>query len=164
MRVPAAAGVKITLMMQPAPAPRLDPQVLVCVKSLAFEPETEMLAMVRTALPVLVSVTDWDGVAVPTDGLPKVRLEGETLTPDAAPVPERLTACGLPVALSEMASDAARPPLEEGVKVTLMVQLVLAATLEPQLLVWAKSLAFEPVTEMPVMFRAALPVLVRVRA
>jgi len=79
-------------------------------------------------------------------------------------VPVRLTLCGLPVALSVMARAAARPPAAEGVKVTLMVQLAPAATLDPQLLVWAKSLALVPKTAMLEMLRAELPELVRVTA
>ena len=78
------------------------------------------------------------------------------------PVPARLTDWGLPVALSVMASAAVRLPLADGVKVTLMVQLAPAARLDPQLLVWEKSLAFEPKTAMLVMLNAALPELLKV--
>ena len=78
------------------------------------------------------------------------------------PVPERLTDCGLPVALSVMASEAARLPAAEGVKVMLMVQLAPAATDMPQLLVWPKSLALVPKTAMRLTFKTALPELVRV--
>ena len=78
-------------------------------------------------------------------------------------MPERLTVCGLPLALSVMLTEAVRLPLAEGVKVTLIVQLVPAATLAPQLLVCAKSLALVPVSARLVMLKAALPVLLRVR-
>ena len=78
------------------------------------------------------------------------------------PVPERLTDWGLPVALSLMASEAARLPGAEGVKVTLIVQLAPAATEMPQLLVWAKSLALVPKTAMLVTLKAELPELLRV--
>ena len=64
--------------------------------------------------------------------------------------------------MSVMAMVAARLPLAEGVKVTLMVQLAPAATLDPQLLVWAKSPALAPKTPMLVTLNAALPELVRV--
>ena len=67
--------------------------------------------------------------------MPKLRLVGERLARVAVPVPERLTVCGLPLALSVMLTEAVRLPLAAGVKVTLMVQLVPAATLAPQLLV-----------------------------
>src|SRR5664279_6150895 len=43
-----------------------------------------------------------------------------------------------------------------------MVQLEAAATLDPQLFVWAKSLALAPETAMPVKLKTALPELVRV--
>jgi len=51
-----------------------------------------------------------------------------------------------------------------GVKVTLIVQLVPAASEELQLLVWVKSPEFVPLTEMLLMVRVALPELLRVRA
>ena len=51
-----------------------------------------------------------------------------------------------------------RVPVTVGVKVTLIVQLELAANVAGQLLIWAKS----PVAWMLVMFNAALPLLVRV--
>jgi len=66
--------------------------------------------------------------------------------------------------LSVMAREAVRLPLAEGVKVTLMVQLELAAREAPQLLVWAKSPALEPERAMLVRVKGALPELVRVTA
>jgi hypothetical protein len=72
---------------------------------------------------------------VPTTWLAKVRLVGEMLTAGAVPVPVRLTVCGLPVALSVRVTAALRDPLAVGLKVTLIVQLAPAATLDPQLLV-----------------------------
>ena len=95
----------------------------------------------------------------------KAKLVGERLTAAAVlvPVPERLTVWGLPAALSAMLSAAVRAPLAAGVKVTLTAQLAPAATLAPQLLVWAKSPGFVPVSARLVMLKAALPVLVRVR-
>ena len=78
------------------------------------------------------------------------------------PVPERLTACGLPLALSVMLSEAVRLPEAEGVKVTLIVQLAPAATELPHVLVRAKSPALVPATAMLVMLKVALPVLLRV--
>ena len=51
------------------------------------------------------------------------------------PVPDRPTVWGLPLALSAMLTEAARLPLAEGVKVTLIVQFPPAATELPQLLV-----------------------------
>jgi ABC-type sulfate transport system permease component len=74
------------------------------------------------------------------------------------PVPERGTVCGLPTALSVMVRLPVLVPVAVGLKVTLMVQLALAATLEPQVLVWEKS----PLGVMLVMLRVALPVLLSV--
>src|SRR5438128_1041241 len=53
-----------------------------------------------------------------------------------------------------MVSAPARDPTAEGVNVTLIEQLAPAATVAPQLLVWAKS----PVTETPDMLSGASPV------
>jgi hypothetical protein len=54
-----------------------------------------------------------------------------------------------------------RVPISEGLKVTLIVQLAEAASVEPQVLFWEKSL--EPtLTVMLVMARAAVPVLLSV--
>ena len=94
--------------------------------------------------------------------MPNDRLEGDRLTPAAVPVPDRLTACGLPLALSAMLTDPARLPLAEGVNVTLIVQLPPAATELPQLLLCAKSLAFVPVTARLLMISAAFPPFVNV--
>ena len=66
--------------------------------------------------------------------------------------------------MSVMAMVAARLPLAEGVKVTLIVQEAPAETLDPQLPVWEKSLALAPKTAMLVTLKAALPELVRVTA
>ena len=51
--VPEAVGLKVTLIVQEAPGPTLEPQVWVWEKS----PLTAMLVIVRVAFPVLVSVT-----------------------------------------------------------------------------------------------------------
>jgi hypothetical protein len=62
VRVPVAVGVKVTLMVQEAPAATELPQVLVSAKS----PLAEMLVILNAPLPVLVSVTDWAELVVPT--------------------------------------------------------------------------------------------------
>ena len=80
----------------------------------------------------------------------------------AVPVPDRFTDWGLLAAPSVMVTEAARLPLAEGVKVTLIAQLAPAATELPQLLVWAKSLALAPETAMLLTLKAALPELVSV--
>jgi hypothetical protein len=89
----------------------------------------------------------------------KVKEVGERLTAGAVPVPVRLTVWVAGLALSVMVTEPLREPVAVGVKVTLIEQEALAATLEAQVLVWEKS----PLTAMLVMVRVALPVLLRVR-
>ncbi len=55
-RVPAAVGLKLTLIVQLAPAAKLAPQVVVLVKSPAFAPVMEILLIVTVVMPTLVSV------------------------------------------------------------------------------------------------------------
>jgi hypothetical protein len=118
--------------------------------------------MLSAALPVLLRVMVWEGLTTPTGSFPKLRLPGERLTPGLAPVPERVTVCGLPLALSATLSAAVKEPLAAGVKVTLIVQLPPAATLAPQLLLCAKSMGFAPVSAIPLILKAPLPVLLKV--
>ncbi len=69
LRDPVADGVKVTLIVQFAPAASvlgLMGQVFVCAKSLAFVPLTVMLVIVSAAVPLLVSVTDLAALVVPT--------------------------------------------------------------------------------------------------
>ena len=78
------------------------------------------------------------------------------------PVPVKLIDCGLPAALSVMLMEAFLVPVAVVVNVTLIGQFAPAATLVPQVLVWAKSAGFAPPRAMPEMLSAALPLLVRV--
>src|SRR5512146_843544 len=133
VRVPVAVGVKVTLMVQlPLAATEL-PQVFVWAKSPELVPASEMPLIVRVLLPMLVRVTFWAVLLVPTAWLVKVRLAGDSVTVELTPVPVRLTVWGLPVALSAMLTEAVRVPVAVGVKVTLMGQLAPAATGLPQL-------------------------------
>jgi hypothetical protein len=95
---------------------------------------------------------------VPTACAGKVKEVGERLTTGAVPVPVRLTVWVAGLALSAMVIEPLREPVAVGVKITLRVQLALAASLEPQVLVWEKS----PLAVMLVMLRVALPVLLSV--
>lgn len=54
----------------------------------AKSPVAVMLVNVSVLVPLLVTVTDWDALEVPATWLPKLRLEGERLTPGAVPVPD----------------------------------------------------------------------------
>ena len=89
VRVPAAAGVKVTPIVQVAPAATLAPHVLVWVKSPALAPETAMPETSSEALPVLVRVTDRTVLDVETAWLPKERLLGAKVALVVAMVPER---------------------------------------------------------------------------
>ncbi len=76
----------------------------------------------------------------------------------SSPLPVTVTVCGLPSALSVMATFPALGPLAVGLKATWTVQLALIGTSEPQLLVWEES----PLASMLAMLRVSFPVLVRV--
>ena len=134
-RPPPAEGVKVTLIVQLAPTATELPQLLVSEKSPPLAPVSVRPVTLKAALPGLAKVMVCAVVAAPRDWFPKERLAGERLTTGAVPVPVRATVWGLPVALSVRESEAARLPLAEGVKVTLIVQLAPAATELPQLLV-----------------------------
>ncbi len=65
-RLPDAAGVKLTLTVQLAPAATLVPQVLLSLKSPLFVPVMAILEIVRVAVPLFVSVTFAAALPVPT--------------------------------------------------------------------------------------------------
>ena len=147
VRVPVAVGVNVTLTVQLVLTARLVPQLLLCAKS----PLAVMLAMFAAAVPVFDTVTGCDALLLPSTCAAKVSVLVDTAITGAVPVPVSETVCGLFEALSVMVSAPVREPLAVGVNVTLTVQLELAPTLAPQLLVCAKSpLACMPVTEMEV--------------
>ena len=66
VRLPAAAGIKLTWMVQLAPAATEVPQVLVCANSLLFVPVTAMPETFRAPVPLLLRVTVCTGAATPT--------------------------------------------------------------------------------------------------
>ena len=134
-RVPAAVGLKVTLIVQLAPFATEVPQLFVCEKSAAFVPVIVILEIVSVPLPVLNNVTPLTGLEVPTAWLGNVRFEVLKLTPEDIPVPVRAAVCGLPDALSLMDTLACRVPAATGVNVTLIVQLVATARELPQLFV-----------------------------
>ena len=152
---PPALGLKVTLTLHEAPAATLEPQVLVWEKS----PLIAMLVMMSVALPVFVSVKLCGLLLVPTACEANAKDAGETLAAGPPePVPVRLTVCVAGLALSVMVRVPVLVPLAVGPNVTLMLQEVPAATLEPQVLVWEKS----PLTLTPAIASVALPVLARV--
>jgi hypothetical protein len=112
-----------------------------------------MLLMLSVAVPLLVRVTVWVELELPTRTFGKVRLEGVNVTFAAAPVPLRTMECGEPAASSTMTMDPVRDPDALGVNVTENVHSPAAGTLLPQVSVSAKS----PVTLVEEIDNAALP-------
>jgi len=99
---------------------------------------------------------------LPNDSEAGERLTAGPVVLDETPLPLNAAACGLPLALSVTATPALRVPVAVGLNVTLIVQLVPAARLAPQVWVWVKSPLLVPVMAMPLMLSAALPALERV--
>ena len=152
--VPAAVGLKVTEIVQLAPALTVVPQVLVWEKSpLAVMPE-----MVSEALPVLVRMTVCAVLVLPDIWAVKVREAGDKPTTGSVPVPVSGQVWGLFAALSEIVRVPERVPIAVGVKDTLIVQLAPGATLAPQVFDCEKS----PLIAMLLMVSAAVPVLVSV--
>src|SRR5712692_501004 len=112
-----------------------------------------MLEMVTGSDPLFESVTVLAGLLVPTTLVPKLRVVVDMLSVGVTPEPVREINCGLFEALSVIVNMPLRKPLAVGVKVTLTVQLELAPTLAPQLLVCAKS----PLACIPLMLVAVGP-------
>src|SRR5207237_491154 len=130
VRAPEAVGVKVTLMVQFAPAAKvagLVGQALAPVLVAAKSPEAANELIVKAAVPVFVSVTVIGVLVVASSWLPKSRLVGANPTPGAVPFPLSVMICGLPPALSASDSVPVRAPEAVGVKVTLMVQFAPAA-------------------------------------
>ena len=155
LRGPDAEGVKVTLILQLPPAANVVPQLLVCAKS----PLAEMPVMVSGPVPLFVRVTVCAALVVPMFCPAKVRLVGDRPAEGTVPVPLRLAVCGLPAALSVTLTVPVRVPVADGVKVTLMLQLLPAASVLPQLLVCAKSL----LAAMLAIASDPVPLLLRVR-
>jgi len=98
---------------------------------------------------------NWKVAACPAETVAEVEPPGGTEMVMSVPSPDRVTACGLLGALSEIVMAPARAPVAVGVKVTEMVQDELAATPLAQVSVSAKS----PLALMLVKVSVALPVL-----
>jgi len=162
--VPAAVGVNVTATVQDADPPTgLEVEHVVPDATVAKGPVTLIAVKVRLAPPVLVSVTVCEGLVVPIGSDGKVG-GADKLTTGPAPVPLKLTVCGLLLALSVKLSEALRLPVADGVNVTLTVQVLLGATAAPVQVsaLLAKSLGFVPLIVTAEMLSAALPVLLMV--
>jgi len=68
VRLPVADGVNVTLSVQVPLGVSVAPAQVsaLLAKSLAFEPVSPTLVMVRFAVPLLVTVRPWPALAVPT--------------------------------------------------------------------------------------------------
>jgi hypothetical protein len=123
--------VKVTLMLQAAPAATDGPHVFVW----AYSALAVIEVMTSAALPEFVSETVCAGLIVLTICEAKVRLAGDKTTAGATPVPSRLTVCGLKAALSAIVTAADAVPVTVGTNVTLTVQLLPALRAAGQLFV-----------------------------
>jgi len=156
LRTPAAVGLKVTLIVQLAPALRAVPQLFVWEKS----PLAAMLLIANPALPLLVKVTACAVLVDVTSWPLNVRLVEERDTAGPSPVPLTVITCGLPKALSAIVMAPLCAPATVGAKVILTVHVARGATALPQLLVSAKP----SLVAMLVISRATTPVFVKVTA
>jgi hypothetical protein len=130
VRDPSDPGVKVTEIVHAFPAPKDEPQSLLCLKS----PLAEMLAIVSVAFPVLVSLTPVAVLLTSTAQPPKERLEAPSLAPGTAPVPES----GMEVSPADAFVDTFKvpvlPPVLVGLNTTEIVQLEPTPNEEPHVL------------------------------
>ncbi len=110
------------------------------------------------AVPVLVTVTVWPWLVVPTDKLPKERVEGEVAMPGKVPCPVAVTRVETRPLASLMTVDPERVPVEVGEKLRLTVQLAPGWKIVGH---WSDSMRLFD-TVMGFSVSAAVPVLVTV--
>src|SRR5437016_2990337 len=168
VRAPEAVGVKVTLMVQFAPAAKvagLVGQALAPVLVAAKSPEGANELIVKAAVPVFVSVTVIGVLVVASGWLPKPRLVGANPTPGAVPFPLIVLRCALPTLFPYTTLFRSRAPEAVGVKVTLMVQVPPAAKvagLMGQALAPVLVAAKSPEGANELIVKAAVPVFVSV--
>jgi hypothetical protein len=130
---------KLTEMVQLAPAATVAPQVVVLVNEGASAPLNLIPPDVifKMVPPVFFSVTAFAAVVDPTFVLANLSVVGVKETTGEVPVavPARLTVCGDPVALSATLSEAVREPATAGTNLTEILQLAPAANVAPQVVV-----------------------------
>lgn len=161
VRVPAAAGEKVTVIVQFAARSKVLPHVV----DLAKSPLMLMPLMLRISPPALVSVNVRALLAPmlvllkklpkPDGGVAPIEPVRDATAP--CPDPLRLIVCGLPGALLVMVSVPVRAPVAVGLKLTFSAQNPATPKPLPQLFVTEKS----PVVTMLLMANAAVPVLVK---
>jgi hypothetical protein len=124
VRLPVAVGPNVSVTVQLPPGAIDVPQSFACPKSPVVA--TLVSGIARSGL-VLVSVTVFGALVVPTAWLPKLSDVGETVS-GKVPVPLNVDVRGLLVAFDTMATEPGRLPVAVGVNVTLTVQLPDGAT------------------------------------
>jgi hypothetical protein len=98
VRVPAAVGLKVTVMLQLAPPARLVPQLLVWAKS----PLAVILLRLKADCPVLDKVRVFGLLGVPRSLVPKLKLEADSFATGPVPVAPSTTRRMRLLALSAM--------------------------------------------------------------
>jgi len=150
--VPSEVGANVTAMVQLDDAPSEVPQVPPVMEKSALAVELRLMAVLSLLVTVTVFDAEW-----PTATVPKFKLAGLNES-GVVPLPVSVTSCGLVAAPSLKVSAPVTAPAILGLKVTLTVQLLLAARELEQLLVAVKS----PLAVIEVMLRALNPEFVRV--
>ena len=131
---PFTLGLNTTEIVQLAPAPSVPPQSSVLEKS----PLALMLSAVRGTFCLLVNVSAFAALDVPTTWPAKVNIFGASVT-GTVPFPDRLTDWGLLAALSLIEREPVCALITVGEKTTAIVHFPPAAICVPQSLVWLKS-------------------------
>ena len=93
LRGPTWLAVKVTVKVQFAPAARLEPHVLVWLKSVALVPVSAMLLIATAKAPVLVTVSVCEVLEVPMSCGAKLRLAGERVSVSGSRSMETVYAC-----------------------------------------------------------------------
>jgi len=157
--LPDAVGENVTVMVHVVFGGRDAGQSLDWAKSPALVPAIPMLVIVNASVPVFFRTEDCDALVVPTSCAPNARLVGVrfAIGAGAVPVPLSVNACGLPAALSETCTLAARGPVALGEKVTVIEQVAFTASDAGQLLVWPKSAPSVPPVAMDAIVSGAVP-------
>src|SRR5437588_6667 len=168
VRAPKAAGVKVTLMVQFAPAAKvagLVGQALAPVLVAAKSPEAANELIVKAAVPVFVSVTVIGARSEERRVGKECRSGWAKHTTEDKPFPLSATVCGLPAALSPSDSVPVPAPKADGVSVTLRGQYPPAAKvagLVGQALAPVLVAAKSPDAANELIVKAAVPVFVSV--
>lgn len=158
LRVPLAVGVKVTLIVQLAPAPSEEPQVLVWAKSPGLVPVMVMPVMLMEVVPTFFIVTVFAALLWPIAVVGKFSTAGISETTVPVPVSEAVCVPSLSVTLTE----AVRVPDPMGLNVTVMAHVIPPPSEVGQVLVCEKSAAFGPVIVMLLIVTAVVPVFLTV--